>query len=166
MSVSTVPKTRNNSTEANPCPDHFVMNSKTWGVSLRFGTAPFIRDRPRNKRQKPMINSLIFRSLSFLDILRMTPTVIRGTASAEISALNPKMEIIQAVMVVPMLAPIITPIACDKVNNPALTKPTTITVVALDDWMTAVTPRPVRTPLKGFDVIFPRSRRRPFPADF
>ena len=100
-----------------------------------------------------------------MDMLRMTPTVINGTENTEISALNPKMEMIQAVIVVPMLAPMMTPIACASVRSPALTKPTTITVVALEDCMTAVTPRPVRTPLKGFDVIFPRSRRRPPPAD-
>lgn len=32
--------------------------------------------------------------------------------------------------------------ACLRVMSPELTKPTTMTVVAEDDWMTAVTPRP------------------------
>ena len=42
------------------------------------------------------------------------------------------------VIVVPILAPIITPIACDSLIIPEFTKPTTITVVADDDWITAV----------------------------
>ena len=40
------------------------------------------------------------------------------------------METTHAVIVVPIFAPIITPTACTSVNTPALTKPTTITVVA------------------------------------
>jgi hypothetical protein len=65
-----------------------------------------------------------------------------------------------------MLAPIITLIACAKVSKPAFTKLTTITVVALDDWMTVVIPRPVRTPLKGEEVIAERKPRRRSPAAF
>ncbi len=37
---------------------------------------------------------------------------------------------------------------------PELTKPTTITVVADDDWMAAVTPAPKRTANIGFEVSF------------
>jgi hypothetical protein len=47
-----------------------------------------------------------------------------------------------AVMVVPMWAPNIRPIPWTKLSNPALMKPTTITVVALDDWITQVTAAP------------------------
>jgi len=59
-----------------------------------------------------------------------------------------------AVMVVPILAPIITPIACSRFIRPAVTKPTTITVVTDDDCTTAVTPAPVSTPLKRLPVSF------------
>ena len=52
---------------------------------------------------------------------------------AAISTLKPKAEMIQAVTVVPILAPIITPMDCDKLSKPALTKLTTITVVADED---------------------------------
>ena len=38
-----------------------------------------------------------------------------------------------AVIVVPMFAPKINPTACARVNNPALIKPITITVLALED---------------------------------
>ena len=52
---------------------------------------------------------------------------------AEIEKLNPKSETIHAVTVVPMFAPKITPIACSNERISALTKETTITVVAPDD---------------------------------
>ena len=47
-----------------------------------------------------------------------------------------------------------------------LTKLTTITVVALDDWMSAVTRTPVMTPMKRFLVIAARMARRRSPANF
>ena len=45
-------------------------------------------------------------------------------------------------MVVPTLAPRITPMAWLRVMTPEEMKPTTSTVVTDDDWMTAVTPAP------------------------
>ena len=61
-----------------------------------------------------------------------------------------------AVMVVPIFAPKITPIACDRLISPAVTKPTTITVVTEEDWTTAVTPAPVNTPAIRLPVNFSR----------
>ena len=55
---------------------------------------------------------------------------------------------IQEVIVVPMLAPIIMPTVCLNCMIPELTRPTTITVVAEDDCMTAVIPAPNNTALK------------------
>ena len=49
------------------------------------------------------------------------------------------------VTVVPMWAPQMMPMDCSRFSSPALTKPTTMTVVAAYDWMTHVTPAPVRT---------------------
>ncbi len=63
-----------------------------------------------------------------------------------------------------MLAPIIIPIAWESFIIPELTKPTSITVVADDDWMTAVTPAPNRTAFKGFEVNFSNTRSN-FPPD-
>ena len=82
------------------------------------------------------------------------------------SALNPNHDTIQAVTVVPMLAPIMTPIACVRVRSPALTKLTTITVVAEDDWIIDVIPKPVITPLKGFDVMADKNPLNLSPAAF
>ena len=53
---------------------------------------------------------------------------------------------IQPVMEVPRIAPKITPMACTSFIIPAFTKPTTITDVAQDDWITAVTPVPSSMP--------------------
>ena len=62
-------------------------------------------------------------------------------------------DIIQAVSVVPILAPIITEMACANVNKPALTNDTVITVVAVDDCTDAVTSIPVSIPVKRLVVI-------------
>ena len=60
----------------------------------------------------------------------------------------------QLVAVVPIFAPIITPIACDNFIIPEFTKPTIITVVAAEDCISAVTPAPSATPFSGLEVIF------------
>ena len=102
----------------------------------------------------------------FLEIDNMKPTAINGIARMEISALNPNHDTSQAVTVVPMLAPMITLMAWASVSSPALTKLTTITVVALDDWITVVIPRPVATPLNGLEVMAERKLRSLSPAAF
>ena len=79
---------------------------------------------------------------------------------------KPKTDIIHAVTVVPMLAPIITDIACVKVRRPAFTKLTVITVVAVDDWTAAVTNAPVSNPVNRFVVMAPRILRRRSPVNF
>ena len=56
-----------------------------------------------------------------------------GMAKVDISILKPKRVMTQAVTVVPILAPIMTDIACPSSSSPALTKLTTISVVALED---------------------------------
>ena len=59
-----------------------------------------------------------------------------------------------AVIVVPIFAPRMTPTDWRRVIMPALTKPTTMTVVADEDWMTAVTTMPISRAEKTFPVIF------------
>ena len=53
------------------------------------------------------------------------------------------------VMLVPITAPIMIGIACRSFIIAEFTKPTTITLVAEEDWITAVTPVPSRIPLTG-----------------
>ena len=79
---------------------------------------------------------------------------------------KPDKPVNQEVTAVPTLAPMITPTACSSVMVPEFTKPTTITVVAEEDWITAVTPRPNRNPLTGLEVIFPKIVFRLEPALF
>ena len=55
-------------------------------------------------------------------------------------------------MDVPRMAPSTMEIDCRTFIIPELTKPTTMTDVAEDDWITAVTPVPSRKPLTGLPV--------------
>ena len=71
---------------------------------------------------------------------------------------------INAVIVVPILAPIITEAACVSVISPTFTKPTIITVVADELVTIAVTAAPVPTPKKRFLVAFDISLRIDLPA--
>ena len=80
-----------------------------------------------------MMNSPIDLCLLFCIKSIMTPTVSRGKAKAAMSTLKPRAEMIHAVTVVPILAPMITPMDCARVSRPAFTKLTTITVVAEED---------------------------------
>ena len=89
-----------------------------------------------------------------------------GRAKAGISTLNPKIEMIQAVTVVPILAPIMTLMDSASVSNPAFTKLTTITVVAEEDWIRAVINTPVKTPVTRLVVIAVRILRNLSPATF
>ena len=70
-----------------------------------------------------------------------------------------------AVTVVPMFAPMMTPIALRKVIRPAFTKLTSISVVAVDDCTSTVTKKPVKRHLPVFEVIFSIKERRPLPAN-
>jgi len=65
-----------------------------------------------------------------------------------------------------MLAPIMTPTDWVRVSSPAFTKLTTITVVALDDWIMPVTKAPVSTRLRGLEVMALNMERILSPATF
>ena len=87
--------------------------------------------------------------------------------SPEISA----MRISWPVTVVPMFAPIMTPTDCVRVMMPEFTRPTQITTVPAEDWMTPVMRVPKITPLSVEEVSFcstpcilpPASFSRPAP---
>ena len=66
--------------------------------------------------------------------------------------------------VVPMSAPRITPIVWRSVRRPADAKPTSMTVVALDDWRIAVAPAPTASALRRFPVRVERMCRSRVPA--
>ena len=75
-----------------------------------------------------------------------------SSVSQKLLLCMPISERSQAVTVVPTFAPMTTPMACRSCMMPELTKPTTMTVVADEDWMMAVTPAPSITALKGWLV--------------
>src|SRR6056297_2559731 len=130
------------------------------------GTEAFRKSRPKKTMAKPIINSP--QNLFFLVFENSKGKLIpiNGREITLISTLKPNSDISQAVTVVPILAPIITPIDSDKANNPALTKLTTITVVAEDDWIRVVIKKPVKTPFTGFEVILAKILRILSPATF
>ena len=61
--------------------------------------------------------------------------------------------------VVPMLAPMMTLMAGRRPRTPELTRPTTMTVIAVLDWMTPVMSVPAMTPLIGVPAILASSAR-------
>ena len=69
-----------------------------------------------------------------------------------------------AVTVVPISAPRMTPIACDSDIKPAVTKPTSMTVVTEEDWMIAVTKAPVSRPMIRLVVSLPKIAFMRLPA--
>jgi hypothetical protein len=79
---------------------------------------------------------------------RKAPMPSRGRAAAEILRRRPKIATSQIVEVVPSVAPTIIPIACEKATSPALTKPMTVRMAAVEDWITAVKSAPEATALK------------------
>ena len=97
--------------------------------------------------------------------MKIMPTKKAGHTTSAMLKENPA-DMIQAVNVVPILAPIITEIACAKVSNEALTNDTVITVVAVELCTIAVTATPVRMHLKVLEVILAMKVRIRFPAIF
>ncbi len=75
-------------------------------------------------------------------------------------------DMIQAESVVPMLAPMITEMAWERVSRAALTNDTVITVVAADDWTATQTAMPVSTPVTRLVVMAPSTWRSCGPAIF
>src|SRR5690606_5503218 len=89
------------------------------------------------------------------NILSNAPMAIRGKATCPIENFKPKKATIQPVLVVPILAPIITPMACEKESTPALTKPMVASVVAVEDCTIKVKATPEVIALKGEPVNRP-----------
>jgi hypothetical protein len=73
---------------------------------------------------------------------RKAPIPSIGRAKAEIRRRKPKIATSHGVEAVPKVAPMITPTACAKVTNPALTKPITVNVVAVEDCIATVKSAP------------------------
>ena len=136
------------------------------GLSLRGATAPLIVSMPNIRTAKPrrIIPPFLLRLPSFPFMYIKMPAAARTGAkalglrslSSTLSLCIPARDSIHEVTVVPMFAPIITPTAWLSFMIPELTKPTTITVVADDDCMAAVTAIPRISPLMRLSVSFSR----------
>ena len=122
--------------------------------------------RPRNMKAKPNTNSPKLRTLFLRTYERAIPKPKMGHTKLLMLNWKPNMDMIHAVAVVPILAPIITGIACLSVRRPAFTKLTVMTVVAVEDCTAAVTNVPVKRPPKRCLVMVPRTARRCPPVSF
>ena len=89
----------------------------------------------------------------------VTPQKAKSGASAPTSS-----AMSWPVMVVPTFAPMMIHTACRRVIMPELTKPTTMTVVAEEDWITAVMPAPTATPSRRLLVNRSKIRFMRLPA--
>ena len=150
--VRTPPIIRNTSVVAKLVGSNDEKKSSTAWFSPRCMSMPVWRSvpRPRNMNATPKRKSPTF--LRFLLYMRIRAMKNAGYTKSVMSNENPA-DMIHAVSVVPMLAPMITDIACARVSSPALTNDTVITVVAVDDCTAAVTNTPVSIPVKRFVVI-------------
>src|SRR5262245_29956200 len=77
------------------------------------------------------------------------PTKIIGNAAAVSETRTPMSAMSQPVPVVPMFAPNTSARPCEKVSNPALTRPMVVIVVAIDDCTISVTNAPQNVPDSG-----------------
>jgi len=143
-----------------------LRNSSICGLLLMSGIDSFKNWRPINNRANPIIKFPQFLICSRFPKVSAKPKPTNGNAIVLILTLNPRIAINQAVTVVPILAPIMTPMDSVSVSNPALEKLTTIKVVAEDDCITEVIKNPVKTPKNLLEVILAKMERILFPASF
>ena len=143
-----------------------LRNARTSVCSLMSGMEFCRNSSPRKRRPKP--RNISETSLFFIPLLNMSGSAIAiaNRANSVMSILKPTIATIHPVMVVPMFAPMITPIACIRLIRPAFTKLTTMTVVADDDCIMIVIRRPVNTAIRRLLVMSCRNVLSLFPADF
>ncbi len=141
---------------------NITSKSLNTGVSARGATAWLIRVMPVIKMAKPtrtLPASFFLPSLPVMSII--TPTrATRGEKDSGLSICSQKLSLsmpvalnIQAVRVVPMLEPMMTLTVWLSSIMPELTRPTSITVMAEEDWMAMVITAPRARPFQGLEVI-------------
>ena len=145
------------------------------GTSCRGFTAALIASIPVIKIAKPIKMPPMSFFFSLLENIRKIIPSKASSGEKELGFNNlikrfplsiPDKLKIQEVIVVPILAPMIIPIAWDSFIIPEFTKPTTITVVAEEDWMTAVTNAPSPTAFKRLEVNFSNNLSNRPPENF
>ena len=144
-------------------------------LSRRGDTAPDMADMPYISTAKPSrisptcrLDALLLNIRRIMPITATTPVRVavesRDTQPEPPSRADRQM--IQPVTLVPRMAPMMMPMACLTFIMPELTKPTTMTEVAEEDWMMAVTPVPNRTPLMGLPESLYSTSSSLLPATF
>lgn len=92
--------------------------------------------------------------MSFFAIILMNTPMTERVMAYSTKSKAPRAEIC-AVTVEPMLAPMITVVACERDISPALTKPTTMTVVTEELCTIAVETAPIPTPASLLFAVLP-----------
>ena len=141
--------------------------SSELSVSLIVLTAVLIFIRPTNRMPNPMQMVPALPAACFLtNMIRMMPIVsARGARLSDLKKYRMLVEpacrsmsrMIWAVIAVPTLAPRTIPIDWWNERNPAPTRPTVRTIVAVELWIMQVTMRPSRNPITGFVVTRARA---------
>lgn len=135
-------------------------------TELPMSVMPYIRTA------KPTKILPMSRLRGFLHIM-MSTTPMNAMIGEKFSGLSswiqpvpftPDNDRIHGVSVVPMFEPMMTPIVCPSCMMPELTRPTSMTVMADEDWMAMVMTAPSAMPAKRFFVIVLRERSSEPPA--
>ena len=99
--------------------------------------------------------------------IALIPSVLISCRTGEASPPpTPPRAISQPVMLVPITAPMMTASAWRSFIIMEFTKPTAMTLVADEDWITAVTPAPSKMPLSGVPDSLYRISSSLLPATF
>ena len=144
-------------------------------LSRRGDTAPDMEDMPYISTAKPSrisptcrLDALLLNIRRIMPITATTPvsTSVLSSCTTPLPPSSEDRHRIHPVTLVPTMAPIMTPMACRTFIIPEFTKPTTITEVAEEDWITAVTPVPSRTPFSGVLLSLYSTSSNRLPATF
>ena len=133
-----------------------------WLLFASGETASLMSSMPYIKTAKPSSASPVFCFFEVLHARSMTAPMSARTGVKDVgfkrrssveSLLMPERLKIQAVSVVPMFEPMMTPIVCSSSMIPEFTKPTSMTVNAEEDWIAIVMTQPSVIPFHLLDVI-------------
>ena len=139
-----------------------VIRPENPGISASGATAPLMSSMPYIRMEKPIMTRPTSRRRCFFEpmISRMPASASKGEKFLGLRRLTKKLSLSipvrdssHAVSVVPILEPIITPMVCRSSITPEFTRPTSITVIAEEDWMAIVIPAPSKRLLIGLEVM-------------
>ena len=145
IAVKRIPKNSNNNGKLTFCKTSAIksfIESSLHALLINFNPTKII--------PKPVIKFAIF----FIFLIKASITPINTNKDKYKDIFKLSREASRPVTVVPILDPIIIAAAWLRVITLAFTNPITITVVAEELWITAVTKAPTKTPLIRFPAIF------------